>query len=257
MMANPYGIFPTMPTNSSTTLLCAQCKKFFTYMDSVVLCDGACKRWYHSKCAKLPENKYRVIQDRDENRSLGLKCMWACKDCRDRPDTGRDPEFESYVRERLGKLSQVLEYLVTKIQDIENRQKSQEVEMNKFWQQQQTTVAMQGAALPSPRTSHIFQDYGNQGHHSGQQLTANAQQTPKDHIHGFTPMEHKIIHEVKLKMDSGAGKQQEVEGHDGLHLMRPLIDPITGQEMEGTQTQNPPSHQRATGQHVEWAGRRA
>ncbi|XP_063864057.1 uncharacterized protein LOC135102647 isoform X4 [Scylla paramamosain] len=60
---------------------------------------------------------------------------------------------------------------------------------------------------------------------------------PKDHIHGFTPMEHKIIHEVKLKMDSGAGKQQEVEGHDGLHLMRPLIDPITGQEMEGTQTQ--------------------
>lgn len=98
---------------------------------------------------------------------------------------------------------------------------------------------MQGAALPSPRTSHIFQDYGNQGHHSGQQLTANAQQTTKDHIHGFTPMEHKIIHEVKLKMDSGAGKQQEVEGHtgDGLHLMRPLIDPITGQEIEGTQTQ--------------------
>lgn len=98
---------------------------------------------------------------------------------------------------------------------------------------------MQGAALPSPRTSHIFQDYGNQGHHSGQQLTANAQQTTKDHIHGFTPMEHKIIHEVKLKMDPGAGKQQEVEGHtgDALHLMRPLIDPITGQEMEGTHTQ--------------------
>ncbi|KAG0723905.1 Zinc finger autosomal protein [Chionoecetes opilio] len=108
-----------------------------------------------------------------------------------------------------------------------------------FWQQQQPTVAMQGAALPNPRTSHIFQDYGNQGHHSGQ-LTANAQQTTKDHIHGFNPMDHKIIHENKCKMDSGAVKQQEVEGHagDGLHLMRPLIDPITGQEMvEGTQTQ--------------------
>lgn len=52
-------------------------------------------------------------------------------------------------------------------------------------------------------------------------------------------MEHKIIHEVKLKMDSGTPKQQEVEGQtgDALHLMRPLIDPITGQEMEGTQTQ--------------------
>nr|XP_027239212.1 zinc finger protein 513-like [Penaeus vannamei] len=53
-------------------------------------------------------------------------------------------------------------------------------------------------------------------------------------------MEHKIIHEVKLKMDPQAAKQQqEVEGHasDGLHLMRPLIDPITGQEIEGAQTQ--------------------
>ncbi|XP_042240380.1 zinc finger protein 768-like isoform X2 [Homarus americanus] len=241
MMANPYGIFPTMPTNSSATLLCAQCKKFFTYMDSVVMCDGACKRWYHTKCAKIPETKYRVIQDKDDNRTLGLKCVWSCKDCRERPEVGRDPEFESYVREKLGKLGQVLEYLVTKIQDIENRQKSQEVEFNKHWQQQQqTAVTLQGATLPSPRTTHIFQDYGNQGHHSGQQLTANAQQqTSKEHIPGFTPMEHKIIHEVKLKMDSAAPKQQEIEAHagDALHLMRPLIDPITGQEMEATQTQ--------------------
>nr|XP_045602709.1 zinc finger protein Helios-like [Procambarus clarkii] len=239
MMANPYGIFPTMPTNSSATLLCAQCKKFFTYMDSVVMCEGACKRWYHTKCAKIPETKYRVIQDKDENRTLGLKCVWTCKDCRDRPEMTRDPEFESYVREKLGKLGQVLEYLVTKIQDIENRQKTQEVEFNKLWQQQQTAVTIQGTTLPSPRTTHIFQDYGNQGHHSGQQLTANAQQQTKEHISGFSPMEHKIIHEVKLKMDSGTPKHQEVEGHagDGLHLMRPLIDPITGQEIEGTQTQ--------------------
>ncbi|KAK8727852.1 hypothetical protein OTU49_009485, partial [Cherax quadricarinatus] len=147
-----------MPTNSSATLLCAQCKKFFTYMDSVVMCDGACKRWYHTKCAKIPETKYRVIQDKDENRTLGLKCVWTCKDCRDRPEMGRDPEFESYVREKLGKLGQVLEYLVTKIQDIENRQKSQEVEFNKLWQQQQTAVTIQGTTVPSPRTTHIFQD---------------------------------------------------------------------------------------------------
>lgn len=131
MMANPYGIFPTMPTNSSATLLCAHCKKFFTYMDSVVLCEGACKRWYHTKCAKIPETKYRVMQDKDENKILGLKCIWTCKDCRDRPEPSRDLEFETFVRERLGKLGQVLEYLVTKIQDVENRQKSQEVEFTK------------------------------------------------------------------------------------------------------------------------------
>ncbi|KAK4289662.1 hypothetical protein Pmani_037380 [Petrolisthes manimaculis] len=133
-------------------------------MDSVVLCEGVCKRWYHAKCAKLPQDKHRVIQDKEENRSLGLKCFWACKECRDRPDTPRDPEFESYVREKLGKLGQVLEYLVTKIQDIENRQKTHEVELNKFWQQ---------GSLPSPRTTHsIFQEYGTGGTTTGQTTTS-------------------------------------------------------------------------------------
>ncbi|KAK7050072.1 hypothetical protein SK128_024777 [Halocaridina rubra] len=171
---------------------------------------------------------------------LGLKCAWSCKDCRDRPDPGRDPEFENFVRERLGKLGQVLEYLVSKLQDVENRQKTQEAEFTKHWQQQQATiVAIQGAAVSSPR---IYHEYNTQGHHAGQQL-ANAQQQQQTNkeIQGYAaPMEHKILHEVKLKMDGSQVTKQEVEAQtsDNLHLMRPLIDPISGQEIEAAQGQD-------------------